>query len=243
MERISGFQLLKHKVYEAIKRSIIDLSLPPDEQLVEQRLAEELGVSKSPIREALHRLEREGFAYTLPFKGCFVTKISEKEIHEVFQLRDALERFCVRYACEIFSDEEIKGANEILWKAEGALQQGDINCCYSANIQFHDFIISNSGNLKIIQTYSTIRDHLDRYRNIASHILGRVAKSHKEHLLIIKALEQRDGAQAEGRMSEHLRSVLDEFLRSKELESFCKKGASSGRINHLAHSYETEGIL
>jgi DNA-binding GntR family transcriptional regulator len=162
--------------------------------------------------------------YTLPFKGCFVAKISEKDIIEVFQLRKALETFCVKYACEIFSDGEIKRANEILWKAEEALQQCDINRCYSANIQFHDFFIFNSKNSKIIQTYSTIRDHLDRYRNIASQILGRVAKSHKEHLLIMKTLEQRNQAQAEKRISEHLLSVLEEFLQSKELESFCEKG-------------------
>ena len=235
--KLSGIQLLKHKVYEAIKKSIIDLSLPPDEQLVEQRLAGELGVSKSPIREALHRLEREGLVYTLPFRGCFVAKITEKEIREVFQLREALEAYCVKNACEHFSEQEINGAKEILTKAEKCLGQEDIERCYSLNLQFHDFIISHSRNERIILTYSTLLDHLDRYRNIGKHITGRVAKSHREHVIIIEALEKRDSILAERRISEHLRSVLKEFLESKELESFShnwrfSKGDSTSYESH-----------
>lgn len=144
--KINDFKLLKDKVYEAIKNGIIQLSLPPKEPLVEQRLAENSGVSKPPIREALLRLE--------------------------------------------------------------------------GNTPFHDFIVAQINNEKIIKTYATIRHHLDRYRNIASLIFGRVAKSHREHVLTFKVIEQRDGAQAEKRMAEHLRSVLDDFLISKILQPF-----------------------
>lgn len=81
--KISDFQLLKDRAYDAIKKSIIALSFLPNEQLVEQRLARDLGVSKSPIREALHRLEREGLVYTIPFKGGFVAEITEEAIREI----------------------------------------------------------------------------------------------------------------------------------------------------------------
>jgi len=226
IERVPDFQLLKHKVYEAIKKGIINLSLPPNEQLVEQRLAEELGVSKSPIREALQRLEREGLVYTLPFKGCFVAAITQKDISEIFQLRQALETFCVKYACITFSEEELQKAREILSAAQDALLHDDVSRCYACNIQFHDFLISGSKNERITQAYSTLRDQLDRYRNIASRIFGRVAKSHKEHLLIMEALEQRDGAEAERRMSKHLQSLLEEFLQSRELQSFIRQADS-----------------
>ncbi len=228
--KLADIHLLKDKVYEAIKKSIIDLSLPPGEQLVEQRLAEGLGVSKSPIREALHRLEREGLVYTLPFRGCFVANITEKDIREVFQIREALETFSIKCACENFSDQKINGARAILSKAEACLRQGDVEHCYGFNLQFHDLIISHSRNGRIIQTYSTLLDHLDRYRNIGKHITGRVAKSHQEHILIMEAFEQRDGMIAERRMSEHLRSVLEEFLQSEEIKSFSSRDIVKTRM-------------
>ena len=222
-EKISDIQLLKHKVYEAIKRRIIDLTLPPGEQLVEQRLAEGLGVSKSPVREALLRLEREGLVYTLPFKGCFVAEITEKEIHEIFQFREALEAFCLKKACRSFSEEEMRKVKEILSEANEALQQENINRCVEYNIQFHDFIFSKSNNERIIHAYSMLRDELNRYWNIARRILGRVAKSQKEHIWILEAIEQRDEFEAERRLSEHLHSLLDDFINSKELQSYFHK--------------------
>lgn len=217
--KISDFQLLKDKVYEAIKKSIIALSFLPNEQLVEQRLAKDLGVSKSPIREALLRLEREGLVYTLPFKGCFVTEITEKTIQEIFQLREALETFCIKVACDSFSAEEIQSAKKIVSEGRKALRQDDLMLCYERNIQIHDYLVSKSNNGRINQTYSTLIDHLSRCRIIASRIHGRVQKSHEEHLLIIEALERRNKAAAEKRMSEHLRSLLKDFLHSKELKS------------------------
>jgi len=220
--KISDVQLLKDKVYEVIKKSIIELSLSPNEQLVEQRLAEELGVSKSPIREALMLLEQDGLVYTVPFKGCFVTEISRKNIHEIFQLREALERFSVKVLSENYSELEPQRAKEILREAEEALRRGDVKRCFTANTKFHDFLLTTTKNERIVQAYSTLRIHLDRYRKIASLILGRVAKSHKEHVLIFAAIEKRDGNQAEKRMSEHLRSVLEDFLHSQELQSFCR---------------------
>jgi len=221
LEKLPNFQLLKDKVYETIKKSIINLSLPPHAQLVEQRLAEELGVSKSPVREALLRLEKEGLVYTLSFKGCFVSGITEKDIHEIFQLREALETFCVKYACENFSEVEAQRAREILSTVEEALRRDDFERCHTTNIQFHNFLISESKNERIIQTYLTLSNHLDRYRKIASLISGRIAKSHQEHLLIIGAIERKDEVEAERRMSEHLRSLLNDFINSKELQSFC----------------------
>jgi DNA-binding GntR family transcriptional regulator len=246
LEKITDFQLLKTKAYEIIKKNIINLTFHPNQQLIERRLSAELGVSTSPIREALHRLEGEGLVYTQHFKGCFVAGISEKEIKEVFQLRKALETECFKYACEIFTNEEINKVSQILCKAEEALHRGDLDQCYAANIQFHEFFIFNSKNSKIIQAYLTTRDHLDRYRNLVSRILGRVAKSHKEHLLVMKGLEQKNARQVEKRISEHLDSVLDEFLRSivsgnggeilycdlKEMDEYKKMKIFNGKINY-----------
>ena len=221
MGKIINIKLLKNQAYEGIKERIINLTLRPNEQLVEQRLAQQLGISKSPIREAIQRLEREGLVYSLPFRGGFVAAVSEQDIREIFQLREALERFCIKNACLIFSGDDLKRIEKIISKADKALQQGEIKGAYLIDIQLHDFLIKSSKNEKIIQTYVNLRDHLNRYWNIASLISGRVAKSHQEHILIIEAIAQKDEVQAEKRISEHLRSVLEEFIQSKEFRSYC----------------------
>ena len=113
MKKTINIQLLKHQAYEGIKQRIINLTLRPNEQLIEQRLAEQLGISKSPIREAIQRLEREGLVYSLPFRGGYVAEVSEQDICDIFQLREALERFCVRNACLEYRDEEIRKIRKI----------------------------------------------------------------------------------------------------------------------------------
>jgi DNA-binding GntR family transcriptional regulator len=222
MENLSDFQLLKHRVYEEIKQRIIDLFFLPNEQLIEKRLVDQLRVSKSPIREALQHLEREGLVYTLPFKGCFVAEITETDIREIYQLREALETYCAKQACAKISHEQIRGFREILSQAAEAMSQDNIKGAYAIDTKLHDLMISNSKNRKIIQAYSTLRDHVQRYSNIISLISGRVAKSHQEHILIINALEQGDEVQAQEKISAHLRSVLEEFIESNEFKSFCR---------------------
>jgi DNA-binding GntR family transcriptional regulator len=222
-EKIGNFQLLKHRAYEAIRQRIIDLTLRPNEQLVEQRLTEQLGFSKSPIREAIQRLEQDGLVYSLPFKGCFVAEITEQEIREIFQLREALEAFCIKIGCETFSKKEIQEIKKFFEKAEKALGDENLKECYVFDRQLHELLISHSKNAKIIQTYSTLKDHLYRYWNISTLISGRVAKSHEQHLLIVEALEQRDKMLAETRISDHLKSILEDFVRSNEFKFFCRR--------------------
>ncbi len=222
-ENISSVQLLKHRAYEGIKQKIISLSLRPNEQLIEQRLAEQLGISKSPIREAIQRLEREGLVYSLPFRGCFVAEFNEKDVREIFQLRQSLEVFCIKFGCASFSEMEIQAFRNTLKRAARSLRTGNVQECYKIDREMHESLISYSRNSKIIQTYQNILDHLYRYWNISTLISGRVAKSHKEHTLIIQALEKRDQNAAETTVSNHLDSVLEDFIRSNEFRSFCRR--------------------
>lgn len=222
-ESTGNFQLLKHKAYDGIKQRIIDLTFRPNEQLIEQQLTEQLGFSKSPIREAIQRLEQEGLVYSLPFKGCFVAEISEKDIREIFQLRGALETFCIKIGCEIFSKKEIQDFKKFLSKAEKALRNDNLNECYIFDRKLHEQLISFSKNSKIIKTYASLKDHLYRYWNISNLILGRVAKSHEQHSLIVEALEKRNKMLAEERISSHLESVLDDFVNSSEFKFFCRR--------------------
>jgi DNA-binding GntR family transcriptional regulator len=220
VSKIDDFQLLKGRVFEKIKRGIISLSLLPGQQLVEQRLAEELGVSKSPIREAFLKLEEKGLVHTIPYKGCFVTEITQKEIEHTFQLREALETYCVRLICETLAEDGIIKLKKIISRGEKALHKNDVKNCYAANTLFHDALIGMTNNSKITQSFLTLRDHLDRYRNIASRIGGRVEKSHQDHVSIFESIEEKDAIQSSKKMSAHIRDVLQDILSSEEFQAF-----------------------
>lgn len=139
---------------------------------------------------------------------------------ETFQLPEALETFCVQQGCETFSGEEINQVKEILREGDKARQANDLIRCYSINPLFHGTLVSTTRNSKIQRTYFNLRDHLNRFRNIANRIMGRVVKSHQEHGLIIEAMERRDDAQARKKMVEHVRGVLIDILNFGELGSF-----------------------
>jgi DNA-binding GntR family transcriptional regulator len=100
-------QLLSNRVYDFIKTGIINLSYKPGEQLIERRLTAELGVSKSPIRDALQRLERENLVYMIPFKGSYVANVSKEQYEEMHQVREALEVYCLSRGLTTYTEEEI----------------------------------------------------------------------------------------------------------------------------------------
>lgn len=108
LNKINDIQLLKDRIYQNIKSSIIELHLYPGEQLTEQRLADELGVSKSPIREALQRLEQNGLVHMVPYKGCYVSKLEKEECRELFQTREALELFCIDQKMDSYTEQDIR---------------------------------------------------------------------------------------------------------------------------------------
>jgi len=149
-----------------------------------------------------------------------VTKISPQEIRETFPLREPLETYCLQQGWEIFPEEEINRFKEILSEAEKALQANDLNRCHSVNILFHDTLVSAAKISKIERTYSNLRNRLDRYRNIARRIMGRLAKSHHEHVLIIEAMERRDDVQVRKQIADHVRSVLIDILNSELSSSY-----------------------
>ncbi len=103
LHRVTGPVSLKDKAYHAIKAAILSLKLKPGDPLVESDLAQQLGISKTPVRDALLELEREGFVTKVPFKGTYVTEITLKDVREVFQVRAVLEGLAARLAAPLFS--------------------------------------------------------------------------------------------------------------------------------------------
>jgi DNA-binding GntR family transcriptional regulator len=207
---------LKDKAYNAIKSAILSLKLKPGDPLVESDLAQQLGISKTPVRDALLELEREGFVTKILFKGTYVTEITLKDVREAFQVRAVLEGLAARLAVPLLSAEELEEAEKIITAAEAALAEGDIALCSEHGKQFHSLIINKADNHRLQPLIRNLDDHLQRFRLLSDQINGRLNKSLTEHRKVLEALRRRDPIAAEEAMRGHLSSVLQDLSEEGE---------------------------
>ena len=203
----------KSIVYETLKRRIISNSLKPGEPLNEGILSREMKTSKTPVREALQQLERDGFVEYVPGRGCFVSRISFQDVKEIFETREILE-------CEVIKRTALKGAREkieaVRKKFESLETNGEKNPRgqFKAGDRIHAYIFESFGNSRLNEIYRRILEHVERMRiyffNQAHE--ERSEASYQEHLEILNGLASRDPERAEQAMRTHLRNSI-EFLK------------------------------
>lgn len=212
--KIQAIPLLKNRVYEEIKESIIKLAFLPGEQLVEQRLADELGVSKSPIRDAFQRLEQEGLVFSIPYRGCFVSPISTQECRDLFQLREALEIYCLDNCFFLYTDDDIREFERIMDDAVQLMDGSQEYAAYRKHLSFHYLIIHKSNNHMIESTYSSMFDKMRRYIDIVVRLdPNRVMLSSHQHRDLLQAIRDKDKDAAVRALRLHLSTVLEDYIR------------------------------
>lgn len=220
LEKVGEPISLKDKAYAAIKDAILSLKLKPGTPLVETQLAEELGISKTPVRAALEELEREGFVTRILFKGTYVTEVTLRDLVEIFQLRAVLEGLAARLATPLFSPEELDHIEHNLTAAEAALAAGDLPLCSQLGKSLHDAIIDKTESQRLILIIRTLDDHVQRFRMLSDQIGGRLNKSVREHRRVLEALRRQDPIAAEQAMRDHLYSVLQDLSAPEGSETF-----------------------
>jgi DNA-binding GntR family transcriptional regulator len=221
------------QVYVAIKEAILDLRLKPGSPLVEDELARHLGTSKTPVRDALLALERDGLVTKIPYKGTYVSEISLKDATEIFELRAVLEGLAARLSARSFSPKELDAAEKILADADEARARNDFNATSSLGAQFHGLIHHRADNRRLLPILDKLEDQLHRLRRMSDQVAGRLEKSAHEHRQILAALRAGDPAEAEQAMRRHLESVLTDFSLNSDAEAMSSEAsaveAASGR--------------
>jgi len=203
-------------VYEELKEAIVSLRLPPGQPLREAALAEQLGVSKTPIREALSRLQQEGLAETTSFKGAVVTGYSRQDLVEIYELRELLESSAARLAAQSMTDADRLRLHQISTESR-ALWDGSDPVKLAARIAEFDVVLFDQvQNGRIRALIENLRAHMTRIGELTAEIPGRIQTSVDEHEKIVEAIAARDPDLAEQRMREHIHSVRDEQLRALE---------------------------
>jgi DNA-binding GntR family transcriptional regulator len=208
LPRIRKPRSVDETTYAEIKKAVLDCVLAPGTPLVETRLAEELGVSRTPIRRAIARLEQEGFAIADPSKGYRVAEISGRELEEMYRLREILECHLVRETAKQFTPQELDEIESALAAADEALGEEDYPAFLAANRMFHHSFDRKYGNQRISDVLANLDEHV--YRAIMWGFRGREDRGssqlgYGDHRLILKAIREGDVEAAVSVMREHLR--------------------------------------
>jgi DNA-binding GntR family transcriptional regulator len=216
--KIEGYELLSQKVYRALKTEIIKGSLKPGTKLSEGKIAEQMGVSRTPVREALKELAAEGFVKMNPNQAVVVSNASVEDIQEVLQIRGVLEGLAARLATKTINEEEIKELEKYQKQMEYYTKKDDVLAFSEMDAEFHELILNICGNNKLIQIRKNISDQAHRYRIRSLSIPGRLKYSLKEHQEIVEALKRKDAEQADRLSQKHIENVLANILAHKDKE-------------------------
>ena len=197
---------LRDRAYAALKQAIVDADIyshPGEVRIDERQLALSLGVSRTPIREAMTLLEQEGLLRTVPRKGIFIVRKTKRQIVEMIEMWAAIESMAARLATLNASDEEIAGLRKMFDDFRNAAPAEHINEYSDANIAFHQAIIRLSGSHLMGQTLENLFIHVRAIRRLTISQADRASRSIVDHIRIIEALEKRDTELAERLVRQH----------------------------------------
>jgi DNA-binding GntR family transcriptional regulator len=210
---------LKDSVYLKLRQEIVTATLPPGYVLREAELAARFGVSKTPLREAFVRLEKDGFVQIAPYRSAVVTGYSQQDLREIYEVRELLEGLCAREAAVSIATEDLAALNRIVRDSTAAFEAADTNRLTALLDEFDVVLYAQSRNSRIIAMLENIRDHVTRIGRLTVAIPGRMGTSVREHQAIYEAIVQRDGPRAETLMRQHILSVMADQLASLDPDS------------------------
>jgi DNA-binding GntR family transcriptional regulator len=196
---------LWQRVYDHLRAEILAGRLEPGAELAEVALAEQLGVSRGPIREAIGRLASEGLVTVRPRRGAVVSSLSKEEFLELYQVREALELMAVKLAVPRLRPDDIAGLQLLIDQMAAHAERERVMEFFEANAAFHARLVEASGNTKILELYRQLLDQLGRYRKRSLLLRGNMQRSVAEHAAILRAAKRGDAARASHLMSEHIR--------------------------------------
>ena len=158
------FLPLRDVVFNTLRQAILTGELKPGERLMEIHLANKLGVSRTPIREAIRKLELEGLVTMIPRRGAEVAQITEKSMNDVLEVRRAMDALCVELACDRITPEELQDLKKACDTFEAAVKTDDIKQIAQADVALHDIIVQATGNQRLIQLVNNLSEQMYRYR-------------------------------------------------------------------------------
>ena len=216
LEPLADTSTFADRAYVALKNVIVSLNVydqPGEVRLDERQLAQDLGVSRTPVREAMAQLEREGFVRSVPRRGIFVVRKTKEEVIELITAWAALESMAARLITQIASEEEIATLRKMFTKFENGELHARLDEYSEVNIEFHQAIIKMSRNRVLTDLAANLFTHMRMIRRQTIGEDDRADRSIRDHMNIIQALEARDTARAEELVRAHALGLADHVAR------------------------------
>ncbi len=201
---LNNYKPLGETIFEALREAIISRVLAPGERLMEVQLAEEMGVSRTPVREAIRKLETEGFVVIEPRKGAYVATFSADDVRELYEIRGALEALAGSLAAKRATPEELKEMERLLLKENNYISSDNVFDTVDTDVGLHELIYRAARNERLLTTLNNLRGQLYRTRSASMSIPGRKEKTMEEHRQIIEAITARNPEEARRLMYLHV---------------------------------------
>lgn len=200
---------LRGRVYESIREDILGGRYQQNTELKEAAIGAELGVSRTPVREALRQLELEGLVKIIPNRGAYVNMITSKDVQDIYVIRSMLEGLCARWATEEITQEQLEGLEETLCLTEYHTRKENYEKLYELDSLFHEQLYSASGSRILNHVLSDFHDYVKRVRKVTIASQGRSVKSTEEHRAIFEAIKAKDAEQAEELAKQHVKRTIE----------------------------------
>lgn len=206
---MNAYLPLRDVVFQTLREAILKGDLRPGERLMELQLAAKLGVSRTPIREAIRMLEQEGLTVTIPRKGAEVARMTEKNMEDVLQIREALDELAVQVACDKMTDQQLENLTLAMKNFENAIQAGDLKKTAAYDVEFHDIIYESTDNPKLVTLLNNLREQIYRYRVEYLKEKENYPMLIKEHETIVAALKEKNKERVSDAMRCHIRNQAE----------------------------------
>jgi DNA-binding GntR family transcriptional regulator len=204
LDTLTWRKSLGQHVFENLKGAIIRGDMPPGNRLVESRIADALGISRTPVREAIHKLEREGLLRKLPQGGFFVVGLTREDIEETFGIRSVLESYAARLAAIKHRQEELRPLEEKVDEFQTCLDRGKMDRLPKINTEFHDLLYALCRSPKLIKMINNLREQIYRFRKIILKMEEMAKTSNDDHKEMLKAMKKRDADRVEALVRAHI---------------------------------------
>ena len=199
---------LSSRVFHTIRENILSGKYETDEELKEKSIGEELGVSRTPVREALRQLELEGLVTIIPNKGAYVVGISQKDIRDIYEIRSRLEGLCARWAAENITKEQLDELEENIYLSDFHSTKGNSEQVVELDNRFHEILYNASGSKELRHILTDFHHYVQRVRKITLAAQERAISSNDEHRKIVEALKVHDADLAEKLANAHMMNTI-----------------------------------
>ena len=213
---------LRGKVFDKIREDILKGRYKKGDELVECTIGKELGVSRTPVREAIRQLELEGLVQLIPNKGAFVTGISSKDVMDMYQIRAKLEGLCAAMAAENITKEQLEEMEEAVYLSDFHADKGNYEQVCQQDGRFHQLLYQASGSGILAHTLSDFHEYLQRVRMASVKFRMRARPSNSEHKTILEAIRTKDTKRAEEAAYLHIRNTM-ENLKNFDMEKVLRE--------------------